>query len=120
MRPIAAAFVFRGIFAAVALGAAVSPSRGDDPAPAPAAWTPQQKASLDALDRAIARFDTLLARDDDARHQAATRAVFEGLKKRRDALRDAFDQSKYDDLRTELNLEYQRLAAWVHAPPASG
>jgi hypothetical protein len=103
----------RGLLVAAALAAAGTPSRGADPAPAPAAWTPQQKASLEALDRTIARFDALLARDDDARHQAATRSVLDALKQRRDALRTAFDQSRCDDLRAELNLAYQRQAAWM-------
>jgi hypothetical protein len=119
MRP---APIFRSILAAAAVAAIVLRSHGEAPAPAapaPPAWTPQQKASLEILDQAIARFDRLLARDDDARHQAATRATLEALKQRRDALRLAFDQSKYDDLRTELSLESHRLAAWVGPAPAA-
>ena len=30
----------------------------------------------------------------------------------------AFDQGKYDELRFDLNVEYQRLALWL-APPIS-
>jgi hypothetical protein len=116
------ALLLRLILATAALGALARPSHGDAPAaaaPTLPAWTPQQKTSLEILDRAIARFDALLARDDDARHQAATRATLDGLKQRRDALRLAFDQSKYDDLRTELSLEYHRLAAWVGPAPSA-
>jgi hypothetical protein len=80
--------------------------------------TAPQKVSLDSLDRAFARFEALLARDDDAQHRAATQIKLDGLKQRRDALQGAFEQSKYDDLRTDVNLAYQRLAAWM-APPLS-
>jgi C-terminal processing protease CtpA/Prc len=118
----ARSLLFRTFLLLAAGGLALAPVRGQEPVPAvPAAVpvTPQQKTALEALDRAIARFDALLARDDDARHQMAERTVLDGFKKRRDALRTAFDQSKYDDLRTELNLEYQRLAAWVGPRPAT-
>ena len=111
------ALLLRLLLVPAAAGLALAPARGDAPtaaavAAAPAPLTPGQKTALEALDRAVARFDTLLARDDDARHQAGARAVLDALKKRRDALRLTFDQAKYDDLRTELNLEYQRQAAW--------
>jgi hypothetical protein len=114
---VAPIFVIRLFLTVSALAAVMLPCRGDEAALTPPAWTPQQKASFDALDRALARFDALLARDDDPRHQAATRTILDGLQKRRDALRAGFDQAKYDDLRTEVNLQYQRLAAWM-APPA--
>jgi hypothetical protein len=110
------AFVLGSLAAAAVLIALAPPSRGDEAAPSPPILTPQQNASLDALDRALARFDTLLARDDDTRHQAATRAALDRLRQRRDALHQVFDQSKYDDLRTDLNLAYQRLAAWLTPP----
>ena len=106
----------RGLLVVAALAALAPPSPGAESAPAPAAWTPQQKASLAALDRALTRFEALLARDDDARHQAATRLVLGQFKQRRDGLAAAFDQAKYDDLRAELNLAYQRLAAWMTPP----
>ena len=116
MRP---ALLLRSILAALALGIILRPARADAPAPAPAAGAPQQKVSLEALDRALARFEALLARDDDAGHQAATRAVLEGLKKRRDTLQGTFDQARCDDLRTELELEIHRLAAWLAPHPAA-
>jgi len=120
MRP---PLILRSLLAVAALGAVLRPVRGDGDAPAPAlpppaaALTPPQQASFDALDQALARFGALIARDDDAHHQAAARAALDGLKKRRDALRAAFDQAKFDDLRTELKLEYHREAAWM-APSA--
>ena len=115
MRP---APLFRSILAALALGVVPPLARAEGAAPA-AAETPQQKASLQALDRALARFEALLAQDDDPPHQAATRAVLDGLKKRRDALPGAFDQAKCDDLRTELELEIHRLGAWLAPHPAA-
>jgi hypothetical protein len=102
----------------LAAAAGALPARGDAPGPDPSALTAPQRTSLAALDRTIARCEALLARDDDRRHQAATRPVLDGLEKRRAALAEAFDPSKYDDLRSELNLAYQRLAAWM-APPVT-
>jgi hypothetical protein len=117
MKPgMGSAFVLGSIVAVAVLIAVAPPSRGDEAASLAPVLTPQQNASLAALDRALARFDALLARDDDARHQAATRAALDSLRKRRDGLHHAFDQSKYDDLRIDLNLAYQRLAAWMTAP----
>ena len=115
--------LLRCLVAGTAPALAAAASQAEEPAPALAAETPQQKASLEALDRALARFEALLARDDDAPHQAAARSVLGGLKQRRDGLRAAFDQSRCDDLRAELNLAYQRQAAWmaparVPPPPA--
>ena len=77
-----------------------------------------QKTALDTLDGVIARFDALLAKDDDASHKAATKVVLDEFKERRAALRRTFDQARYDELRIDLNLEYQRLASWM-APPTS-
>ena len=76
----------------------------------------ERKASLDILDGVLARFAALLAKDDDAAHKAATQAKLDEFKARRDALRQDFDQGRYDELRVDLNLEYQRLASWM-APP---
>jgi hypothetical protein len=93
-------------------------------ASAPTTITPEQKAALDVLDGVIVRFDALLAKDDDSAHHAATKARLDEFKQRRDALRAAYDQTRYDELRVELNLEYQRLASWMAAPktppPAKG
>jgi len=82
----------------------------------PPAYTAEQKTALDVLDGIIDRFDKLLAKDDDPAHHAATKARLDEFKVRRDELHSAFDQSKYDELRVDLNLEYQRLASWM-APP---
>ena len=99
---------------------ATQPLLAEDAAksPPPPAYTAEQKAALDALDRVIARFETLLGRDDDTQHQAATKVVLDGFKQRRTAIRQTYDQARYDELRIDLNLEYQRLASWV-APPTT-
>jgi len=119
-RPAAAAL---GLCLAAAVLAPSGPAASGDPPPAPAAApappaTPG-RAELAALDRVLARFAALVARDDDARHQAAARAVLAGLQARGAAVQAAFDQAKYDDLRAELNLALQRQAAWLARRPAS-
>jgi hypothetical protein len=105
----------RWALAAAVLGLAPPRSRAAESAPPP----PSQAApagSLDALDRAIRRCEVLLARDDDPDHRASAQAELDGLRQRRDALRRDFDAAKAADLRVELNLEYQRLAAWIASP----
>ncbi|HWA09819.1 MAG TPA: hypothetical protein VG838_10245 [Opitutaceae bacterium] len=89
--------------------------RAEEAAPA-AKITAEQKAALDVLDGVIARFAALLERDDDAKHKAATQERLDEFRQRRDALHRDYDQSRYDELRVDLNLEYQRLASWM-APP---
>jgi len=84
----------------------------------PATYTAEQRAALDVLDGAIARFQALLDRDDDAPHKAATHNALDGFKQRRAALDQTYDQGHYDELRIDLNLEYQRLASWM-APPTT-
>jgi hypothetical protein len=79
----------------------------------PPAYTSEQKTALNVLDGAIARFETLLAKDDDAAHHAATKARLDEFKARRGEIRATYDQARYDELRVDLNLEYQRLASWL-------
>lgn len=101
------------LFGSTALSAE---TKSDAPAPKPAALTAEQKTALETADKVIARFEALLAKDDDAQHHAATKLLLADYKKRRDALGQEFDQSRYDELRVDLNLEYQRLSRWM-APP---
>src|SRR4051812_28602676 len=72
-------------------------------------------SSLLALDQALVRFGVMIGRDRDPDHRASSQIALDELKKRRDALHAAFDQGKYDELRVDLNLEYQRQASWVGA-----
>ncbi len=88
-------------------------------AAAPVEHTPEQKALLQAMDDQVARLEALLAKDENASHAATVKAVVETLKQRRDAfLRVAFDQGKYDELRYDINVAYQRLNLWL-APPVA-
>jgi hypothetical protein len=89
--------------------------RGETP-PATTSVPAAQAAALDSLNRALARYEALLPKDNDPAHQAAARRTLEGFRQRRDALQAAFDASRCDDLRAELNLEYHRLAAWISSP----
>jgi len=108
LAPLFAALVF-------ALPAATPAFAAASEAPAKAAeYTDDQKALLKALDSELTRFDAMLARDDDAAHAASVRELLSGFKTRRDAMNKvAFDQGKYDELRFDINIEYQRLAQWL-------
>lgn len=82
-------------------------------------YTDEQKGLLAALDAELVRFDAMLAKDTDAAHAAFVKTLIDGFKVRRDAMNQAaFDQGKYDELRFDINVEYQRLALWL-APPIS-
>lgn len=84
---------------------------------APAPYTDDQKALLKALDAELARFDAMLEKDDDIQHKATVKAFLDAFKDRRDAMNKAtFDQGKYDEIRFDINVEYQRLAMWLAAP----
>jgi hypothetical protein len=86
------------------------------PAAAPA-YTDEQKNLLKALDAELARFDALLEKDDDVQHKATVKAFLDAFKDRRDAMNKVpFDQGKYDEIRFDINVEYQRLAMWLAAP----
>lgn len=100
-------------------GAFITPlllAENASPPPPPPAQTPGQETALAVLDRTIERFEALLERDNDTQHKTATAAVLSDFKLRRTTLRKAFDQIRYDELRVDLNLEYQRLAQWMSSP----
>ena len=101
------------LFASAAFAAETKP---DAPAPKPAALTTEQKTALEAADKVIARFDALLAKDDDVPHRTASQKLLDDYKQRAAALHQEFDQSRYDELRIDLNLEYQRLSRWMATP----
>ena len=95
-------------------------ARGAETAPATehhVTYTPEQKAALDALDAELGRFDAKAGLITDGTYKAEIRIAIERFKKRRTALRQAaFDQGKYDELRFEINVEYQRVANWLRGP----
>jgi hypothetical protein len=108
--------------ALLALAPAATPviAAAEAPAKAPE-YTDEHKALLKALDAEITRFEVMLAKDDDAAHAASVKESIAGFKARRDAMNKvAFDQGKYDELRFDINVEYQRLAQWLLPvnPPA--
>ena len=76
--------------------------------------TPEQKVALDALDAELVRFDGRIQQISAAGYQAEMRTTLAKFKQRRDAIRAAaFDQGKYDELRFEINVEYQRMMLWL-------
>ncbi len=80
-------------------------------------YTDEQKAALKALDAELVRFDKMLEEDTDLQHKATVKAFLDAFKDRRDAMNKVpFDQGKYDEIRFDINVEYQRLAMWL-APP---
>jgi Skp family chaperone for outer membrane proteins len=82
------------------------------------AHTPEQKAALEALDAELVRFDGRLAQVAEPGYREEVAAALKKFKQRRDALRQAeFDQGKYDELRFEINVEYQRVMMWLRPPP---
>ena len=95
-------------------------ARGAEPPPAEApVFTPEQVAALNALDAAVARYEADLARMPDAGQRARSDALLDVFKERRNAMRrQRFDQVKYDELRFDLNVEYQRLGQFL-APPST-
>jgi len=116
--PFARRFFLLGIVLALAVPALTMTQRGTAAETAASSAGSEQTIALGVLDAVIARFDALLAQDDDLRHRAATTAKLDAFKQRREALRKEFDQTRYDELRIDLNLEFQRLASWM-APPKS-
>ena len=85
-------------------------------------FTPEQTTALNSLDAALARYEADLARTPDPGQRARSEALLDVFKTRRDAMRrQRFDQVKLDELRFDLNVEYQRLGQFLAAPrtPAS-
>jgi Skp family chaperone for outer membrane proteins len=75
--------------------------------------TDEQKVLLKALDEELNRFESLMAKVGDAKYAEFLKAQLQEFRKRRDAiLKVAFDSTKYDELRYDLVVDYQRLAQW--------
>jgi hypothetical protein len=104
--------------AALGLALATPVVFAGDAAPAAAPeYNEEQKAALKALDAELNRFDAMLEKDDDIQHKATVKAFIDAFKDRRDAMNKApFDQGKYDEIRFDINVEYQRLAMWLADP----
>lgn len=82
-------------------------------------FTTEQVSALDALQRELARLDPMLEKIVEPEHKAWVKGKVEKLKGRFQELpKMAFDQAKFDELRFDVNIEYQRLAIWLRAPLA--
>lgn len=121
MKPQKSLISLLGLLPAAVLAFALPTIGAQQATPAAAAevpaYTDEQKAALKALDAELVRFDAMLEKDDDVQHKATVKAFIDAFKDRRDAMNKApFDQGKYDEIRFDINVEYQRLAMWLAAP----
>ncbi len=80
-------------------------------------FMPEQVSALEALKGELARLDPMLEKVAEPDHKAWVKAKVEKLKERFQELQKiAFDQAKFDELRFDVNIEYQRLALWLRPP----
>jgi hypothetical protein len=84
-----------------------------EPTTAAGAFSDAELTVLKPIDAAIARFDALLATVKDVHEKAAVKNFLDALKDRRHQLRPGFDSSISDNLRLDVEIEYQRLVAWL-------
>lgn len=116
---------FAAVLAAITLPFTLPAASTPAPRPENATeLTPEQIVALDALDAELGRFEGRVQQITDAGYQKEMRATLAKFKQRRDAIRAAaFDQNKYDELRFEINVEYQRMMIWLRplpTPPPAG
>ena len=105
-----------GLLLAVAAGVArpdVPAQLSRDSAPAVEARSDDQKRALAALDAAIVRFRALVDAVTDVQYKAVNNGFLEDFTTRGLALRKTYDPVAGHDLRLDLNIEYQRLVAWL-------
>ncbi|MEO7413172.1 MAG: hypothetical protein ABIZ81_07430 [Opitutaceae bacterium] len=82
-------------------------------------FTTEQASALEALKGELARLDPLLEKVEEPDHKAWVKHKVGKLKERfRELEKIAFDQTKFDELRFDVNIEYQRLALWLRPPLA--
>ncbi len=97
--------------------AAAAAASTDTPKPgAAAAEVAARQAAYETLDAQISLLDTLVGRVPDVQQRTAVKALLDGFKDRRLALKTTFDKNAADDLRWEINVETQRLISWMAAP----
>lgn len=81
-------------------------------------FTTEQASALETLRQEMARLDPMLEKVAEPEHKAWVTTKVEKLKDRFQQLqKTAFDQAKYDELRFDVNIEYQRLALWLRPLP---
>jgi hypothetical protein len=95
--------------------AAFAQEPADAPAPA-IEYTEEQKFALKALDAEFARFDATLLKINDQQYRNQSKVYLDILKLRAMGIRRNYDQTKYDELRFDLNSEYQRVSLWLANP----
>ncbi len=83
---------------------------------AAAGLTEVQEAQFKVLDREFDRLEAFLASRPDSQPKLETKRVLEVMKKRTAGLRTLFDQTRFDEIRYEVNFEYQQLLLWLQPP----
>lgn len=86
----------------------------------PPPLTEEQQAHFREIDREFARFDTVLNSVTDIQVRGGTKLNVDFLRKRVFDLRSNYDQTRYDEIRYDMNAEYQRLARWISDPVING
>jgi len=89
---------------------------------APASLSAQEAAAAPAEDHSaeyktleldFIRLDGLFVKYDDPVHKLTILGYINLMKVRAEALKESWDQVKYDELRYDINLQCQRLANWL-------
>jgi len=110
--------------AAIALLCLAAPvlSSGQDAAAEPAAPVEDRSAEHKTLDVDLARLVGLFEQYNDPVHKLTILGYINLMKGRAEALKENWDQVKYEELRYDINLQCQRLANWLaplRTPPPS-
>jgi len=101
----------------LALGlAAVPAGLAQVPAPAAEVLTAAEQAQFAELERDFARLDAFLASLPPSQPRDETRRVLEEMRSRATELRGSFDQTRFDEIRWEVNFEHQQMQLWLQEP----
>jgi hypothetical protein len=99
------------------VGLGLAPARAQEyggPPEAPSGkFSETEQHILKNIDDAIARFDALLKTVTDIHEKHEVKSFLDSLKDRRFQLKPGFDTSVSDNLRLDIEIEYQRLVAWL-------
>ncbi|MSU65108.1 MAG: DUF1080 domain-containing protein [Opitutus sp.] len=90
-------------------------AKGATPPPVEA-LTETQLAQFKVLDREFDRLESFLAAQPDNQPKLETKRVLEVMKKRAAGLRTSFDQTRFDEIRYEVNFEHQQMLLWLLPP----
>jgi len=117
-RPLKMAFRAVGVSAILAL-VATPDAWAQSQAPSAAAaeaLTAAQQAQFDELERDFTRLDAFLASLPQSQPRDETRRVLEDMRSRAVELRGGFDQTRFDEIRWEVNFEHQQMLLWLQEP----